>query len=214
MASPSKEQKRAKRAKAKAKELRIARNNPHTPAPIVPDYFMPDFAPFEEDEDDAEQLQYMDEEFLADLDEEEVEDMKALLSGDLDGISTEDQMLLDEVYEQPAQEPSAEQRMAHFQELKQAEREGRDALLLAFVKGPVAAHALFDINFADYAEILLGTIGAYWMWSEGIDEQTARDRIVNDEFYEAMRDALGQAEEDAIERMLGIDKKSDASPQD
>jgi hypothetical protein len=38
MASANKQQKRAKRAKSKAKESRVARHNPQTPNPIVPDY--------------------------------------------------------------------------------------------------------------------------------------------------------------------------------
>lgn len=43
MSSTNKQQKRAQRAKSKAKALRVARQNPQRPTPIVPDYFMPDF---------------------------------------------------------------------------------------------------------------------------------------------------------------------------
>ncbi|WP_268799098.1 hypothetical protein [Pseudomonas huanghezhanensis] len=82
MASPSKQQKRAKRAKSKAKDLRVARQNPQTPAPIVPDYFMPDFLPYDAEMTDDELLlqAYVDPEIIATMDDEEREAAVAYLA--------------------------------------------------------------------------------------------------------------------------------------
>lgn len=207
MSSANKQQKRAKRAKAKAKQARIERQHPHTPLPVVPDYFMPDFLPDNEDLDDETLLQiYVDPETLESMDEDEREDMKALLRGDMEGMATEDEMMLDEVYEQPAPAPTESQRIAHYEELRQAELQGEDALLSAFARGPIAAHALHNIDFNDYETILINTLGAYWKWAHGLDEQAIRARIVNDDFYEAFRDALGAIEEEQILQMLTTKK--------
>jgi hypothetical protein len=126
MASVSKQQKRAKRAKTKAKEQRVARQHPQTPDPIVPDYFMPDFF----SEDDAELLDddtllknFVEPDILETMDEEEREAMAAVIRGEDIGVSlTEDEMLLMEVYHSPAPEPSQEQRLAHYEVLKLAEQ--------------------------------------------------------------------------------------------
>jgi hypothetical protein len=219
MSSVTKQKKRAKRAKTKAKQTRIARNATPSLTPIVPDYFMPDTMPLDdpdfEDIDDLTLLEnYIEPELLATMDDEEREAALAVFRGDDLEMLTEDELLLMDVYESPAAEPSDEQRIAHYQALKKAEQEGRDALLAAFVRGPIAAHALYDIDFANYLDILTGTLGAYWSWSEGIDEQTARARIDNAAFLEAMREALADLEEELIVRMVSGPKKTDEPSQD
>jgi hypothetical protein len=58
MPSATKQQKRAKRAKTKAKQMRMQRNNKPDLTPIVPDYFMPDTMALDELEDDAQREAY------------------------------------------------------------------------------------------------------------------------------------------------------------
>lgn len=219
MASVSKQQKRAKRAKTKAKEQRVARQHPQTPDPIVPDYFMPDF--FSDDEaellDDETLLKnFVEPDILETMDEEEREAMAAVIRGEADEMSiTEDEMLLTEVYQSPAPEPSQEQRLAHYEVLKRAEQQGFLDLLDAFARGPIAAHAFYDIDFDNYLDVLVNTLGAYMMWAHGLDEATARARIHDDDFYEAFRAVLGEIEMESTMEMLGIDRnKYDEPAQD
>lgn len=209
MASVNKQQKRAKRAKTKAKENRVARQDFHAPTPIVPDYFMPDLLPFDEEIDNDVILEgYLDPELLETMDDEEREAMAALLRGEDVEMSTEDELLLIDAYLNPAPEPSDEQRITHYEELKQAELEGEEALLSAFTRGPIAAHAFYNIDFDNYDDILVSTLGAYWVWAHGLDEQAVRARIVNDDFYEGMRNALRKIEDESIMLMLsGINKQ-------
>lgn len=92
MASVSKQQKRAKRAKTKAKEQRVARQHPQTPDPIVPDYFMPDF--FSDDEaelldDDTLLKNFIEPDILESMDEETREAMAAVIRGEADEMSIE-----------------------------------------------------------------------------------------------------------------------------
>jgi hypothetical protein len=219
MASVTKQQKRAKRAKTKAKEQRVARQHPQTPDPIVPDYFMPDFF----SEDDAELLDddtllknFVEPDILEAMDEEEREAMAAVIRGEDIGMSlTEDEMLLMEVYQSPAPEPSQEQRLAHYEVLKVAEQKGFLDLLDAFAKGPIAAHAFYDFHFDDYLDVLVKTLGAYMMWAHGLDEATVRARIHDDDFYEAFRAILSEIEMESTMEMLGIDcNKHDEPGQD
>lgn len=72
MSSANKQQKRAKRAKTKAKQLRVSRQNPLIPTPIVPDYFMPDFlSPEDEAVNDLLMPTYLEPDILESLDDEE-----------------------------------------------------------------------------------------------------------------------------------------------
>lgn len=216
MASVSKQQKRAKRAKTKAKEQRVARQHPQTPDPIVPDYFMPDFF----SEDDAELLDddtllknFVEPDILETMDEEEREAMAAVIRGEDIGMSlTEDEMLLMEVYQSPAPEPSQEQRLAHYEVLKFAEQKGFLDLLDAFAKGPIAAHAFYDFDFDDYLDVLVNTLGAYMMWAHGLDKATVRARIHDDDFYEAFRAILSEIEMESTMEMLGIDRNKHDEP--
>lgn len=216
MASVSKQQKRAKRAKTKAKEQRVARQHPQTPDPIVPDYFMPDF--FSDDEaellDDETLLKnFVEPDILETMDEEEREAMAAVIRGEAGEMSiTEDEMLLTEVYESPAPEPSQEQRLAHYEVLKRAEQQGFLDLLDAFARGPIAAHAFYDIDFENYLDVLVNTLGAYMMWAHGLDEATVRARIHDDDFYEAFRAVLGEIEMESTMEMLGIDRNKHDEP--
>jgi hypothetical protein len=215
MASVSKQQKRAKRAKTKAKEQRVARQHPQTPDPIVPDYFMPDF--FSEDDaeldDDTLLKNFVEPDILEAMDEEEREAMAAVIRGEDIGMSiTEDEMLLMEVYQSPAPEPSQEQRLAHYEVLKVAEQKGFLDLLDAFAKGPIAAHAFYDFNFDDYLDVLVNTLGAYMMWAHGLDEATVRARIHDDDFYEAFRAILSEIEMESTMEMLGIDRNKHDEP--
>lgn len=216
MASVSKQQKRAKRAKTKAKEQRVARQHPQTPDPIVPDYFMPDF--FSDDEaellDDETLLKnFVEPDILETMDEEEREAMAAVIRGEAGEMSiTEDEMLLTEVYESPAPEPSQEQRLAHYEVLKRAEQQGFLDLLDAFARGPIAAHAFYDIDFDNYLDVLVNTLGAYMMWAHGLDEATVRARIHDDDFYEAFRAVLGEIEMESTMEMLGIDRNKHDEP--
>lgn len=216
MASVSKQQKRAKRAKTKAKEQRVARQHPQTPDPIVPDYFMPDF--FSDDEaellDDETLLKnFVEPDILETMDEEEREAMAAVIRGEAGEMSiTEDEMLLTEVYESPAPEPSQEQRLAHYEVLKRAEQQGFLDLLDAFARGPIAAHAFYDIDFDNYLDVLVNTLGAYMMWAHGLDEATVRARIHDDDFYEAFRAVLGEIEMESTLEMLGIDRNKHDEP--
>jgi hypothetical protein len=216
MASVSKQQKRAKRAKTKAKEQRVARQHPQTHDPIVPDYFMPDF--FSDDEaalldDDTLLENFVEPDILETMDEEEREAMAAVIRGEAIGMSlTEDEMLLEEVYQSPAPQPSQEQRIAHYEALKLAERQGSLDLLDAFARGPIAAHAFYNIDFDHYLDVLVNTLGAYWMWAHGWDEATIRARIHDDDFYEAFRAILGEIEMEATMRMLGIDRNEHDEP--
>lgn len=219
MASVSKQQKRAKRAKTKAKEQRVARQHPQTPDPIVPDYFMPDF--FSDDEaelldDDTLLKNFVEPDILETMDEEEREAMAAVIRGEAGEMSiTEDEMLLTEVYQSPAPEPSQEQRLAHYEVLKRAEQQGFLDLLDAFARGPIAAHAFYDINFDDYLDVLVNTLGAYMTWAHGLDEATVRARIHDDDFYEAFRAVLDEIEMESTLEMLGIDRnKYDEPAQD
>lgn len=219
MASVSKQQKRAKRAKTKAKEQRVARQHPQTPSPIVPDYFMPDF--FSDDEtslldDDTLLKNFVEPDILETMDEEEREAMAAVIRGEDIGMSiTEDEMLLTEVYKSPAPEPSQEQRLAHYEVLKRAEQQSFLDLLDAFARGPIAAHALYDIDFDNYLDVLVNTLGAYMMWAHGLDEATVRARIHDDDFYEAFRAVLDEIEMESTMEMLGIDRnKYDEPAQD
>ncbi len=219
MASVSKQQKRAKRAKTKAKEQRVARQHPQTPNPIVPDYFMPDF--FSDDEaslldDDTLLKNFVEPDILETMDEEEREAMAAVIRGEAGEMSiTEDEMLLTEVYQSPAPEPSQEQRLAHYEVLKHAEQQGFLDLLDAFARGPIAAHALYDIDFDNYLDVLVNTLGAYMMWAHGLDEATVRARIHDDDFYEAFRAVLDEIEMESTMEMLGIDRnKYDEPAQD
>jgi hypothetical protein len=215
MASVSKQQKRARRAKTKAKEQRVARQHPQTPDPIVPDYFMPDF--FSEDDaeldDDILLKNFVEPDILETMDEEEREAMAAVIRGEDIGMSiTEDEMLLMEVYQSPAPEPSQEQRLAHYEVLKLAEQKGFLDLLDAFAKGPIAAHAFYDFNFDDYLDVLVNTLGAYMMWAHGLDEATVRARIHDDDFYEAFRAILSEIEMESTMEMLGIDRNKHDEP--
>ncbi len=215
MASVSKQQKRAKRAKTKAKEQRVARQHPQTPDPIVPDYFMPDF--FSEDDakldDDTLLKNFVEPDILEAMDEEEREAMAAVIRGEDIGMSiTEDEMLLMEVYQSPAPEPSQEQRLAHYEVLKLAEQKGFLDLLDAFAKGPIAAHAFYDFNFDDYLDVLVNTLGAYMMWAHGLDEATVRAHIHDDDFYEAFRAILSEIEMESTMEMLGIDRNKHDEP--
>lgn len=215
MASVSKQQKRAKRAKTKAKEQRVARQHPQTPDPIVPDYFMPDF--FSEDDaeldDDTLLKNFVEPDILEAMDEEEREAMAAVIRGEDIGMSiTEDEMLLMEVYQSPAPEPSQEQRLAHYEVLKVAEQKGFLDLLDAFAKGPIAAHAFYDFDFDDYLDVLVNTLGAYMMWAHGLDEATVRARIHDDDFYEAFRAILSEIEMESTMEMLGIDRNKHDEP--
>jgi len=202
LASANKQHKRAKRAKTKAKQGRVERHNPQSATPIVPDYFMPDFFSSEAEDldEDLPLAMHVEPEILEGMDDEERAAVRSLMKGDTDGLPTEDEMRLWEVFESPAPQPSDEQRVAHFHELKLAEQNGEHVLLLAFARGPVAAHALYDIDFANYVEILMNTLGAYWMWAHGLDEHAARARIDNEDFFEAFRDALGEIEDEAVLR--------------
>ena len=215
MASVSKQQKRAKRAKTKAKEQRVARQHPQTPDPIVPDYFMPDF--FSEDDaeldDDTLLKNFVEPDILETMDEEEREAMAAVIRGEADEMSiTEDEMLLMEVYQSPAPEPSQEQRLAHYEALKLAEQKGFLDLLDAFAKGPIAAHAFYDFDFDDYLDVLVNTLGAYMMWAHGLDKATVRARIHDDDFYEAFRAILSEIEMESTMEMLGIDRNKHDEP--
>ena len=216
MASVSKQQKRAKRAKTKAKAQRVARQHPHSLDPIVPDYFMPDF--FSDDEtalldDDTLLENFVEPDILESMDEEEREAMVAVIRGEADVMSmTEDEMLLMEVYQSPAPAPSQEQRLAHYEVLKLAEQQGFLDLLDAFARGPIAAHALYDIDFDDYLDVLVSTLGAYWMWADGLDEATVRARIHDDDFYEAFRAILDEIEMESTLEMLGIDRNKHDEP--
>lgn len=219
MASVSKQQKRAKRAKTKAKEQRVARQHPQTPNPIVPDYFMPDFLSDDDTsllDDDTLLKNFVEPDILETMDEEEREAMAAVIRGEDIGMSiTEDEMLLTEVYQSPAPEPSHEQRLAHYEVLKRAEQQGFLDLLDAFARGPIAAHALYDIDFDNYLDVLVNTLGAYMMWAHGLDEATVRARIHDDDFYEAFRAVLGEIEMESTMEMLGIDRnKYDEPAQD
>lgn len=219
MASVSKQQKRAKRAKTKAKEQRVARQHPQTPNPIVPDYFMPDFFSGDETsllDDDTLLKNFVEPDILETMDEEEREAMAAVIRGEGIGMSiTEDEMLLTEVYQSPAPEPSQEQRLAHYEELKRGEQQGFLDLLDAFARGPIAAHAFYDIDFDNYLDVLVNTLGAYMMWAHGLDEATVRARIHDDDFYEAFRAVLGEIEMESTMEMLGIDRnKYDEPAQD
>lgn len=216
MASVSKQQKRAKRAKTKAKEQRVARQHPQTPDPIVPDYFMPDF--FSDDEaelldDDTLLKNFVEPDILETMDEEEREAMAAVIRGEAGEMSiTEDEMLLTEVYQSPAPEPSQEQRLAHYEVLKRAEQQGFLDLLDAFARGPIAAHAFYDIDFDNYLDVLVNTLGAYMMWAHGLDEATVRARIHDDDFYEAFRAVLDEIEMESTLEMLGIDRNKHDEP--
>ena len=215
MASVTKQQKRAKRAKTKAKEQRVARQHPQTPDPIVPDYFMPDF--FSEDDaeldDDTLLKNFVEPDILETMDEEEREAMAAVIRGEDIGMSiTEDEMLLMEVYQSPAPEPSQEQRLAHYEALKLAEQKGFLDLLDAFAKGPIAAHAFYDFDFDNYLDVLVNTLGAYMMWAHGLDEATVRARIHDDDFYEAFRAILSEIEMESTMEMLGIDRNKHDEP--
>lgn len=212
MASTSKQQKRAKRAKDKAKQQRIDRQKAHTSTPIVPDYFMPDFPEYDE-ATDLLLASYLDPEILDGMDDEERAAVKALMMGDDEDMPTEDEMLLWEVFEAPAPAPSDEQRIAHYEALKVAEQESQHAMLLAFANGPVAAHGLHDIDFDNYIDILVNTLGAYWMWAHGLDEESVRAKIDNDDFFEAFREALREIEEEAILRDFAAQKKKSDEPE-
>jgi hypothetical protein len=212
VASTSKQQKRAKRAKDKARQQRIERQKAHTPTPIVPDYFMPDFL---EGSDDALLADYFDLEILQGMDAEQLDAIASLMRDEKEGLPTDDEMLLWEVFAAPAPAPSEEQRIAHYEALKVAEQESQHALLVAFAKGPIAAHALHDIDFDDYIDILVNTLGAYWIWAYGLDEESVRAKINNVDFYEAFREALGEIEEEAILRKFAAQrKKPDEAEQD
>ncbi len=216
MASVSKQQKRAKRAKTKAKAQRVARQHPQTHDPIVPDYFMPDF--FSDDDaalldDDTLLKNFVEPDILENMDEEEREAMAAVIRGEDIGMAlTEDEMLLLEVYQTPAPEPSQAQRLAHYEALKLAEQQGPLDLLDAFARGPIAAHAFYDINFDDYLDVLVNTLGAYWMWAHGLDEAAVRARIHDDDFYEAFRAVLDEIEMESTLEMLGVDRNKHDEP--
>lgn len=216
MSSVNKQQKRAKRAKTKAKEQRVARQHPQTPDPIVPDYFMPDFFSDDETElldDDTLLENFVEPDILESMDEEERKAMAAVIRGEADVLSmTEDEMLLMEVYQSPAPAPSQEQRLAHYEVLKRAEQQGFLDLLDAFARGPIAAHAFYDIDFDNYLDVLVNTLGAYMMWAHGLDEATVRARIHDDDFYEAFRAVLGEIEMESTMEMLGIDRNKHDEP--
>jgi hypothetical protein len=210
VASTSKQQKRAKRAKDKAKQQRIERQKAHTSTPIVPDYFMPDFL---EGSDDVLLEDYFDPEVLQGMNAEERDAVASLMRGENEDMPTGDEMLLWEVFAAPAPPPSDAQRIAHYEALKVAEQESQHALLVAFAKGPVAAHALHDIDFDDYIDILVNTLGAYWIWAHGLDEESVRAKIDNDDFFEAFRGALCEIEEEAILRDFAAQKKKSDEPE-
>lgn len=216
MASVSKQQKRAKRAKTKAKAQRVARQHPQTVNPIVPDYFMPDFLSDDEAallDDDTLLKNFVEPDILETMDEEAREAMAAVIRGeDIEMSLTEDEMLLMEIYQSPAPLPSQEQRLAHYEVLKLAEQQGPLDLLDAFARGPIAAHAFYDINFDDYLDVLVNTLGAYWMWAHGLDEATVRARIHDDDFYEAFRAVLDEIEMESTLEMLGVDRNKHDEP--
>ncbi len=216
MASVSKQQKRAKRAKTKAKAQRVARQHPQTVNPIVPDYFMPDFLSDDEAallDDDTLLKNFVEPDILETMDEEAREAMAAVIRGeDIEMSLTEDEMLLMEVYQSPAPLPSQEQRLAHYEVLKLAEQQGPLDLLDAFARGPIAAHAFYDINFDDYLDVLVNTLGAYWMWAHGLDEAAVRARIHDDDFYEAFRAVLDEIEMESTLEMLGVDRNKHDEP--
>jgi len=179
---------------------------------------MPDFLADEDEEiDDTDLLleTYVETDILADMDEEELEALRALMAGDTSGLPSEEELVLMDVYLSSAPEPSQAQRLAHFETLKQAEQQGQRALLMAFAKGPVAAHALYDIDMEQYDEMLIDTLGAYWSWAHGLDEATIRSRIVNDEFHEAFFDVLEFIGDEQLSQTYPANEmKGDESDQD
>ena len=72
----------------------------------------------------------------------------------------------------------------------------------AVAKGPIAAHAFYDFDFADYPDVLVNPLGAYMMWAHGLDEATVRARIDDDDFYEAFRAVLGEIEMESTMQMM------------
>jgi hypothetical protein len=214
MASANKQQKRAKRAKDKAKQQRVARQNPQALAPIVPDYFMPDFLdPDDEELDNTLLLEsYLEPEVLAEMTDEEREAAIAFLDGGDGATHSEVEILLWDLYRSPAPVPTEAQRIAHYKELMEAEAAGEGEFLLTFTKGPIAAHALHDIDFANFPDILTNTLGAYWKWAHGLDDQTIRTRIDNDDFYESFYEALCEIEDEALMEEFTIDQKKPGEP--
>ena len=176
----------------------------------MPDFFSEDDA---ELDDDTLLKNFVEPDILETMDEEEREAMAAVIRGEDIGMSiTEDEMLLMEVYQSPAPEPSQEQRLAHYEVLKVAEQKGFLDLLDAFAKGPIAAHAFYDFHFDDYLDVLVNTLGAYMMWAHGLDEATVRARIHDDDFYEAFRAILSEIEMESTMEMLGIDRNKHDEP--
>lgn len=209
MASANKQQKRAKRAKDKAKQQRMARQNPQALAPIVPDYFMPDFLDPDDEELDNNLLleSYLEPEVLAEMTDEEREAAIALLDGGDGEIHSELEILLWEVYRSAAPAPTEAQCIAHYEELMKAEAAGEEEFLMTFAKGPIAAHSLHNIDFANFPDILVNTLGAYWKWAHGLDDQTIRMRIDNDDFYESFYEVLCEIEDEALMGEFSIDQK-------
>ncbi|GAB7531625.1 hypothetical protein PS3A_40390 [Pseudomonas sp. 3A(2025)] len=144
MASSSKQQKRAKRAKTKAKQQRVQRQASHSSA----GYFANHDAP-------SPAIQRAFADFHTGLTEY-----------------------------QPGQvlHPAV---LEHFAEMQQAEANSLEDLLLTFLDGPFGA-PLLDIDEELVDGKLRDLLSFYWAWSEGLDRETAEDRIDDPEFVIAL----------------------------
>lgn len=75
--------------------------------------------------------------------------------------------------------------LEHFVELQQAEANSLEDLLLTFLDGPFGA-PLLDIDEELVDGKLRDLLAFYWGWSEGLDRETAEDRIDDPEFVIAL----------------------------
>ncbi|HEY0286814.1 MAG TPA: hypothetical protein VGC62_07355 [Pseudomonas sp.] len=216
MSSPQKQQKRAKRAKAKAKQQRIARSgvapNPDDAFPSFND--MLGFGDDLDDEDALGLLDAIDPELRESLTDEELEALKALHRGDEIEIDmTEEEMIMSGLFLDPAEAPSDQQRLEHYEELKAIESQGQQAVLTAFLNGPVAAHVFQTFTFEDLDDILVKTLGDYWLSTHGTPKEAAIARVESDDFRADFLEALRLTEDQSIDRMAAeIIKRSESAP--
>jgi hypothetical protein len=168
MASLNKQQKRAKRAKAKAKQQHVAHNH----QPQFGDSHASDYMNLMSTEKGpgaaVDWSLYDDEEDEADISDE---DLAALL-GTVDETELHDMML------------------EQFSRMKEAESISRVAMFIEFLRGPAGIIAFAIEEGEPMADELLSMLVAYQVWAHGTDPDVAVSEILDpaytDDFTTAM----------------------------
>ena len=156
MASLNKQQKRAKRAKIKAKQQRI----PHTPKPLFDSFedaeFFKSMQAFDTFEDDRGWTLFDEYDRENDISQE-----------DLEAIAGIDEDKLQEIM------------LEQFHRMKEAESISRVAMFTEFFRGPTGIIALSVDDDEPMPSDLISMLVAYEIWAHGTDPDVAADKLLD-----------------------------------